>query len=492
MAEVYKYATVTLVPTTAKSCHDGFLHRRTIRSARIPYIRPTDGIPDGQLLLQLTDAPTSHYHDDVETSWWSHRGWTLQESLLSRRILQFASSRMYFECKDFLRIRAEGDEPPVYFPKISEFNPEFWASRISAKSATDSESGATEDDELSENGGFSGSDTASVHDSDSQSTETAFQYFGDCMKEWYDGADLEEASCIFNEYRVFQHWYRIIIEYTSRELTYGEDKLPATEGLARNLANICSVGRYLAGIWENDLALGLLWESVGLCTADVDLQPWRWPPPSRGTLTAFSRCNTLLELLAKPPERYRAPTWSWASLDGRIIWPSYPQFETNYQTLSDMDTVNGEIQLLSYSARPLGENIFGRLQDARLTLMAKYQRVSLSGPRSWVTGNHHRYEDSADDHRNTAYRLSVYDALGDEFGLASLDRETETLPTEEIFAIRLVKIPASDVRRDTLTGLLLQRSVEKPGTFERIGVFVLRDDHPDAFDNVSPNPITLV
>ena len=85
-------------------------------------------------------------------------------------------------------------------------------------------------------------------------------------------------------------WYRIVFEYTSKKLTKEQDKLVALSGVARQFA-ACSpvlVGNYWAGIWDTDLC-GLLWS-----TSDEN---------------------------AYRPLQYRAPTWSWASLEGRIDYP---------------------------------------------------------------------------------------------------------------------------------------------------------------------------
>ena len=99
------------------------------------------------------------------------------------------------------------------------------------------------------------------------------------------------------EVAVLAEWYQIVEAYTMRILTYPSDKLPALSGLAtrtkqRLLPKNCgdSNNRYLAGLWECDLLTGLAWTAVG--------DPIDW---SRAT-------------------PYRAPTWSWASVDGHISW----------------------------------------------------------------------------------------------------------------------------------------------------------------------------
>lgn len=82
-------------------------------------------------------------------------------------------------------------------------------------------------------------------------------------------------------------WYSTAEDYSSRTLTDPTDKLVALSGLASLLASSLADGdgEYLAGHWKRDLAEGLLWHTVHPC---------------RRYLT------------------YVAPSWSWASMDGRI------------------------------------------------------------------------------------------------------------------------------------------------------------------------------
>jgi hypothetical protein len=86
-------------------------------------------------------------------------------------------------------------------------------------------------------------------------------------------------------------WLRIVIQYSTLHLTQRSDILPALSGIATSYAQHMP-GGYLAGIWKDDLARGLLW-----CIGPVN-RPQN--PENR-----YGR-------RASP---YRAPTWSWASID---------------------------------------------------------------------------------------------------------------------------------------------------------------------------------
>ncbi|KAK0124139.1 hypothetical protein ONS95_009122 [Cadophora gregata] len=82
-------------------------------------------------------------------------------------------------------------------------------------------------------------------------------------------------------------WKGIVQDYSECRLTKITDKLVAISGLAQAIQ--CHVsGRYVAGLWTNRIENQLCWYGVGLCK--------------------------------ERPDRYTAPTWSWASIDGPIEW----------------------------------------------------------------------------------------------------------------------------------------------------------------------------
>ncbi|KAH7333322.1 hypothetical protein BKA65DRAFT_564503, partial [Rhexocercosporidium sp. MPI-PUGE-AT-0058] len=83
-------------------------------------------------------------------------------------------------------------------------------------------------------------------------------------------------------------WNMIVETYCSSKLTFGTDKLVAISTLARHCQTHLGLeGEYLAGLWSSYLGYQLLWETH---------------PYSHG----------------KRQQGYRAPTWSWASIDGAV------------------------------------------------------------------------------------------------------------------------------------------------------------------------------
>ncbi|KAL0932229.1 uncharacterized protein CTRU02_213182 [Colletotrichum truncatum] len=130
-------------------------------------------------------------------------------------------------------------------------------------------------------------------------------------------------------------WTVILTTYTSRSLTKPSDKLPALAGMAARFRSITGgkYGRYLAGLWEEDLLKQLLWRQ--------DDPARYYPPTSRGK-----------------SEQWRAPSWSWACVDGHVDFQL-----AGKATKVDLATVvNVDVTLASQ------QNPFGELLDGQITI----------------------------------------------------------------------------------------------------------------------------
>ncbi|KAK7917593.1 heterokaryon incompatibility protein-domain-containing protein [Apiospora marii] len=113
----------------------------------------------------------------------------------------------------------------------------------------------------------------------------------------------------------WNHWYKLLEEYTTRSLTVGSDKLPALAGAAsltrsRGLRDGSGSPTYVAGLWREDVARGLMWG------AWYDHAEGRKSPGYADD----DKCSTLVTAPAMKNGRPRAPSWSWASVDGAVIF----------------------------------------------------------------------------------------------------------------------------------------------------------------------------
>jgi hypothetical protein len=86
-----------------------------------------------------------------------------------------------------------------------------------------------------------------------------------------------------------REWLNIIEWYSRCDLTFESDRLPAIAGLAAHI-QFSTNAHYMAGLWYDNMPQGLLWMAV--------------------------RRRKL-----RQPEVKCAPSWSWASYQGHVIFP---------------------------------------------------------------------------------------------------------------------------------------------------------------------------
>jgi hypothetical protein len=103
-------------------------------------------------------------------------------------------------------------------------------------------------------------------------------------------------------------WPQIVQLYSAANLTFGKDKLPALSGIAR-LGHSETGDEYLAGLWRRQIEEQLCWRL--------------WNSKSSAK---------------RPP--WRAPTWSWASVDGGVGWRPTQEniLETKHAHVLDAST----------------------------------------------------------------------------------------------------------------------------------------------------------
>ncbi|KAI9162819.1 HET-domain-containing protein [Paramyrothecium foliicola] len=104
---------------------------------------------------------------------------------------------------------------------------------------------------------------------------------------------------------IYAWWkYFVVEEYSRLSLSFEMDKMPALSGIATKVAEQTG-DTYLAGLWKEDLCLGLLW------SADE---------PSDNPAGRKFDWEIDYTKSAQVAAQYRAPSWSWASIDGRVTY----------------------------------------------------------------------------------------------------------------------------------------------------------------------------
>ncbi|KAI9785766.1 MAG: hypothetical protein M1839_008783 [Geoglossum umbratile] len=150
----------------------------------------------------------------------------------------------------------------------------------------------------------------------------------------YNMEESRTGGSLLDSRTIFQHWRESIIrDYTKKRLTYGSDKLPALSGVA-DIVQRRTKDQYIAGLWKKDILNCLCWR--------VSCEP---EDPIR---------QLPLECVGVMTEEYRAPSFSWASVDNEIHY--LPGMARWTAQLTDLHSIH------------VGLNPLGRVSDAWITL----------------------------------------------------------------------------------------------------------------------------
>jgi hypothetical protein len=135
------------------------------------------------------------------------------------------------------------------------------------------------------------------------------------------------------------HWLGIAENFSTKDLTFESDKLPALSGLASYFCRRYGQ-EYFAGLLSGSIAEGLLWR-----------------PYSPGSLSR--------------PMEYNAPSWSWTSLKGRI------KIVAPLQSSSGSLRSNHVIEDIKFELFPEGKNPYGRLKGGRMKITGLMMRAEM-------------------------------------------------------------------------------------------------------------------
>lgn len=314
MASVYNNAYLVLAASQATDSLDGFLDRKDAEFENALQLNPKNSHkianlknPDSSISeiysrVMSTDPTNgkSQHRWKVSSSPLNQRGWVLQECILARRIVHFTDSEMIWECVECLRCECMEVEAH--------------------------EKEATSWSELS--------------------------MVRDLRMEALHGDDYAESQRINH---LYLQWRKLISLYGRLILTEDTDRLPALSGLAKHCQSR-GLGKYLAGIWENDLLVSLVWH----IRTDEPVQAWSeymapsWSPFSVGYI---ERCDGLIE----------AGYW-------------YCEDERYHQRWAEP-----QAEVLEAQCTPTGNDPTGTVKDGFLILRGPMRKDDLDRPsHSWV------------------------------------------------------------------------------------------------------------
>lgn len=213
---------------------------------------------------------------------------------------------------------------------------------------------------------------------------------------------------------------------------------------------------YIAGLWAED-SHGLLWlkdrskrKKDGVET--YHSYPWE-------------------------SENYRAPSWSWAAVEGPVAFASYDE----ERTFSANDAT-----IVNHRVRPQGSSKFGAVLTGSLTLRALSKNVQClsenKSPEYYIDDfiaehcqlDHKYYKAGIPDKR---YTLRIFDEIGKEFGLGICDDDVMGELVIECVVVWIGEyVYDGRIPTKAVYFLLIALDDEEPEKWRRLGMGVTKDD----------------
>lgn len=285
MGGIYKNATVTIAAANASSASQGFLGSRpSIPSCELPFFRPpsfrsTKGQNEMRGPGKVWLAATATSHDGDEPLY--QRAWTLQERLLSPRMLLFGGRELTWQCQQ---------------KSTQSIGHTFYRRKTGSK----------------------------------RLPVGIFIYKKQGRREQRLQVQVDL-------------WISIVEDYSRRNLSFREDRLPALAGVAKELQTVWK-DTYIAGLWEKCLIAHLGWHRAG-----------RIKSPSNSSLDS---------------KEYLAPTWSWVSFNGPVLFDAI-------EVGDKWASLDRNAQLMGYEITPITTDApLGRLQKGHIEIHAATAKVT--------------------------------------------------------------------------------------------------------------------
>jgi hypothetical protein len=269
-------------------------------------------------------------------------------------------------------------------------------------------------------------------------------------------------------------WMELITKCSKRKLSFESDRLHTISGLAKSLQER-GFGEYLAGLWKESLPRQLLWSASGRRTP-----------------------------------LYRAPTWSFASVEATSILDCCDKIMPSEKTM--------HLQVLQASVVPAGEDPRGPVCDGSIRVSGPLQLGTVFW--DYVNLNHdkstkyymHILGKRKDIHFDYPFINTDEDVVSKDRRFDSLQRDLDNmlldrhgndnnLETPEGLKVSLLAVCTEKLRYkahnqgwSVLWCLILRQSARVAGTLERVGILGLNQpDEPQKWlDEANMTTVTIV
>jgi hypothetical protein len=228
--------------------------------------------------------------------------------------------------------------------------------------------------------------------------------------------------------RLAYMWNDFVSTFSQKRLTMKRDKLPAVAGIASSFARELN-WNYAAGLWEEHLKIGLTW------------------------------CRDEEASLVRQQDR--APSWSWASVDGLITY--HRVFSVNNARSSrcnlhpELDLEIVKVDIKEVNPGGFGEVLSGKIEAVGCIHEVTIDKESISGSLPFAQGNY-------------------FDITFDE--------ETDLKEPRQVWVVRIVKHEEWKYRRAGCRNffLILNQTGLHENEFKRVGIAIC-DYSEEKFDS---------
>ena len=292
--------------------------------------------------------------------------------------------------------------------------------------------------------------------------------------------------------QIHYSWQQILEDYTKREMTLESDKLPGIGGIASEIGTLTG-DIYLAGLWGQHIMSDLMWLTKS--------KEW------------LSR-----------PEKWRAPSWSWASVDCPVLYGAvtddskmiaeiiscdvHLQSGNSVGKVTATKTGEAENSLVGGATSPttgeVAAPITGEVSPGTLCIAGPLKKINNEHAKSFINGLFMAPAPPQINHVNEWNRM-IYEHISQTMSSSSRksrkDRDSSDEFPDTVYLFLLFERDwildhegnrISDIH--CYSGLLLTEA--KDGTFQRIGAFANKfaPDLDPEYDQVHLNyrEVTIV
>ena len=440
MASIYQSSHITIVAASAKNADEGFLLPREAPSPAntIPFmhngfragtVKIRRRVTDLEILMREVPAPPLQPVDS--------RAWTLQEQLLSQRLLVYCTDTLQWRCKGVVA----NLESSKCVPQPDELR---WSAFFVRPEPVPL---------------LLNQDTVDVRSGveDLMHTEFKNTVISITPSASSLGQQAPEHKRIS---KLRTQWAHLVERYSLRSMTYASDKFVALAGIAEKFGDALRTN-YVAGLWEDHILEYLMWHPNGGATRT---------------------------------SAYRAPSWSWASFDGRIAFDQDlaigldQRFHRAYGCRILRCQITLKDRLLPY-----GEVNAGHIELSAVLRRACYGYTPPYGELHWLEDASAFGKPSEDISDPVHQRLQIQrrGTAPDPLTYGTMDIRPPCAAASwyngEVFCVALWSRRTLDECFNPIKGLMLMR--KENDIYERIGWFT---SSTESFDGFPIQTITII